>query len=278
MKKLSFLFISLLFLGPALSAQDDLEGSKDPELFTRMPNYYISEYKDEDFAKFDFWLGGEKYQSVEGRHLELVYMLKDNVNQTNSGLQITRNYINALKKIGGQLVKEFEDGGTNYAVIKLVKDGKEIWAQVVSGGGGNYVLDIIQKEAMTQDVVADANSMMNSIKQTGKVALYGIYFDSGKSAVKPESAAALAEIGKLMKSDPSLKVYVVGHTDNVGGFESNMKLSMDRAAAVVNALVSQHSVNAANLRACGNGPTAPVATNDTEEGKALNRRVELVKQ
>jgi outer membrane protein OmpA-like peptidoglycan-associated protein len=258
--------------------QNDIEGSKDPELFTRMPNYYIAEYKDEDFAKFDFWLSGEKYESVEGRHLQLYYVLKENVPQTNSGLQITRNYINALKKIGGQLVKEFEDGGTNYAVIKLVKGGKEVWAQVVSGGGGNYNLDIIQKQTMSQDVVADANSMLNSIKETGKVALYGIYFDSGKSVLKPESTAALTEIAKLMKSDPSLKVYVVGHTDNAGAFDANMKLSMDRASAVVSALTSQYTVNAASLKACGNGPTSPVATNDTEEGKALNRRVELVKQ
>jgi outer membrane protein OmpA-like peptidoglycan-associated protein len=70
----------------------------------------------------------------------------------------------------------------------------------------------------------------------------------------------------------------VGHTDNTGTFDANMKLSMDRAAAVVNALVTQFSLSAARLRACGNGPTSPVAANDTEEGKALNRRVELVKQ
>lgn len=278
MNKISFLFIMLFLRFTPIFGQNDIEGSKDPELFTRMPNYYIAEYKDEDFAKFDFWLSGEKYESVEGRHLQLYYVLKENVPQTNSGLQITRNYINALKKIGGQLVKEFEDGGTNYAVIKLVKGGKEVWAQVVSGGGGNYNLDIIQKQTMSQDVVADANSMLNSIKETGKVALYGIYFDSGKSVLKPESTAALTEIAKLMKSDPSLKVYVVGHTDNAGAFDANMKLSMDRASAVVSALTSQYTVNAASLKACGNGPTSPVATNDTEEGKALNRRVELVKQ
>ena len=81
-----------------------------------------------------------------------------------------------------------------------------------------------------------------------------------------------------MNADPTLKLYVVGHTDNVGKIEANMKLSMDRAVAVVNALVTQYSVNAARLYSCGDGPTCPVATNDTAEGKALNRRVELVKQ
>jgi OmpA-OmpF porin, OOP family len=81
-----------------------------------------------------------------------------------------------------------------------------------------------------------------------------------------------------LKADPNLKLHVVGHTDNTGIFSENMRLSMDRAVAVVNALVSQFSVNAARLNACGDGPTSPVASNDTEDGRALNRRVELVKQ
>lgn len=278
MKKSVILSTLILLTFTCLKAQEDIEGSKDPELFTRMPNCYIGSYTDEDFGKFDFWLGGEKYQTIEGRHLEINYNKKDNATQDYSGLQITRNYINALKKIGGTVVKELEDGGTNYVVIKLVKNGKEIWAQISSGGGSNYSLDIVEKEAMTQDVVADASSMSNSIKQTGRVAVYGIYFDTGKSTLKPESQAALAEIGKMMNADPSLKLYVVGHTDNVGAFDANQKLSLERATAVVNALVSQQTVNAAFLKACGNGPTSPVASNETEEGRALNRRVELVKQ
>ena len=115
---------------------------------------------------------------------------------------------------------------------------------------------------MGQDVVADASSMANSIKESGKVAVYGIYFDSGKSVLKPESQPTMEEISKLLKADPNLKLYVVGHTDNTGTFDANMKLSVDRATAVVNALVSQFSVNVARLRACGDGPTSPVATND----------------
>jgi len=162
--------------------------------------------------------------------------------------------------------------------LKLVKGGQEVWTQVSGGGNGMYFINIIEKEAMEQDVVADANSMANSIKETGKVALYGIYFDSGQSLIKPESKAALEEISKLLKADPSLKIYVVGHTDNTGSYDSNMKLSMERASAVVSALASMYSVNIANLKPCGNGPTCPVASNDSEEGKALNRRVELVKQ
>ena len=88
----------------------------------------------------------------------------------------------------------------------------------------------------------------------------------------------MQEIAKLLNTDPGLKLYVVGHTDTKGTFDANIKLSMDRALAVVNSLVSQFSINAARLKAFGDGPVAPVATNDTEEGRALNRRVELVKQ
>ena len=95
---------------------------------------------------------------------------------------------------------------------------------------------------------------------------------------KSESGPALQEIAKLLKMDTSLKVYVVGHTDNTGTYDSNMKLSIDRATAVVTALVSQHSVPASSLKACAAGPIAPVGSNKTEEGKALNRRVELVTQ
>jgi OmpA-OmpF porin, OOP family len=277
MKKILNSFLFLFMCVTPLLAQEDQAGSKDPVLFTRMTGFYIYNYEDVQFDKFEFTVSADKKQSVEGHRLYVNYYLKENV-QTPSGLQIVRNYTNAIKKLGGQLVYEWEDGGAQYVTLKLVKNGQEVWAQVSGGGNGLYFVNIIEKEAMEQDVVADASSMANSIKETGKVALYGIYFDTGKATLKPESETSLLEISKLTKSDPALKLYVVGHTDNTGGFDANMKLSTDRAAAVVSALVTKYSVSAARLKACGDGPTAPVATNDTEEGKALNRRVELVKQ
>jgi outer membrane protein OmpA-like peptidoglycan-associated protein len=126
--------------------------------------------------------------------------------------------------------------------------------------------------------VADAAALGNDIGATGHAAVYGINFDTGKSTIKPESAQALGEIAKLLTADPSLKVFVVGHTDNVGGVDSNLKLSQDRAEAVLQALVRDHGIASARLRASGCGPFAPVASNDSEEGRAKNRRVELVKQ
>jgi outer membrane protein OmpA-like peptidoglycan-associated protein len=276
MQKLILLFLLIIAGIAPLIAQEDAAGSKDPALFTRMPGYHIYRYDDLQFDKYEFNISHEKTQVVEGHHLLIYYDLNNNV-QAPSPLQIGRNYTNAVKKIGGQLVYEYEDAGEN-VILKVVKNGMEVWAHVYASSNGSYTIHLIEKQAMNQDVVADANSLANSIKESGKVAVYGIYFDTGESVLKPESQPTLQEITKLLKADPNLKLYVVGHTDNTGIFDENMKLSMDRAGAVVNALVSQFSINASRLRACGDGPTSPVASNDTEEGKALNRRVELVKQ
>ena len=142
---------------------------------------------------------------------------------------------------------------------------------------GKYSLIIVEKKAMAQDIVANADVFSNDLKTTGHSAVYGIYFDTGKSDLKPESEQAIKEIVKLLKSETSLKVYVVGHTDNIGGLDANMKLSQVRGEAVVQALI-RSGIESSRLKAFGNGPYAPVASNDTEEGRAKNRRVELVKQ
>src|SRR4030042_3807301 len=275
MKKL--LVSSLLLLAGVMPviAQEDAENSKDPAMFTRMPGFYIYRYDDIQFDRFEFRTGGQKTEAVEGHSLFIDYWLRENM-QPPSGLQIVRNYTNAMKKIGGQVIYEWEDGGSQNTTMKLVKGGRETWVYVYAVEQ-NYTINIIEKEAMAQDVVADASSMAKSINETGKVAVYGIYFDTGKSTLKPESITTLQVIAEPLKTDPALKLYVVGHTDNTGTFDANIKLSLDRANAVVDALVSQHGVNAASLNAWGDGPTAPVATNSSEEGKALNRRVELVK-
>jgi outer membrane protein OmpA-like peptidoglycan-associated protein len=131
---------------------------------------------------------------------------------------------------------------------------------------------------MKQEVAANAESLAGSIRESGKAAVYGIYFDTGKADIKPASEPALAEIAKLLKADPKLKLYVVGHTDNAGPFGPNIKLSEERAAAVVKALVGKYGIVASRLTPFGDGPTAPVASNKSEEGRAKNRRVELVAQ
>jgi len=119
--------------------------------------------------------------------------------------------------------------------------------------------------------------MESSIKSGGRVTLYGILFDFNKADVKPESAPTLAEIATLLKSEPELKLLVAGHTDNVGEFEFNRDLSARRAKAVVAELTGTYGISSKRLFPFGVSFAAPLTSNDSEEGRAKNRRVELVK-
>ena len=135
----------------------------------------------------------------------------------------------------------------------------------------------VQAKAMEQKMATvSASEMTSQLTANGKVAIYGILFDSGKADIKPDSKASLDEIGKLMKSTPALKLHVVGHTDNAGGLEGNFDLSKRRAAAVKDALSKQYGIAADRLTANGVSYLAPVSTNGTDAGRAKNRRVELV--
>jgi outer membrane protein OmpA-like peptidoglycan-associated protein len=122
-----------------------------------------------------------------------------------------------------------------------------------------------------------AGEMATSIAATGRIALYGILFDTDKADLKPASDPALMEISTLLKNDPRLAVLVVGHTDSQGAFESNMDLSKRRADSVVRALTATYKIDPKRLRAAGAGMIAPTAPNDTDDGRAKNRRVEIVK-
>jgi len=108
--------------------------------------------------------------------------------------------------------------------------------------------------------------------------MYGIYFDTGKSDIKPESTETIEEIAGLLQEDPSLQIYVVGHTDDTGKLKENMDLSNKKAAAIIKELTTRYKIDSSRFEAAGVGPLAPVATNDTKEGKELNRRVEIVKK
>jgi outer membrane protein OmpA-like peptidoglycan-associated protein len=119
--------------------------------------------------------------------------------------------------------------------------------------------------------------MSKAIAADGHVALYGIHFDTGKAEVKPESTAALKEIATLLQREPALKLLVVGHTDSTGDYAANLGLSDRRAAAVIAALTTSHGVAPTRLKAAGAGMMAPVAPNETDAGRAKNRRVELVR-
>lgn len=140
-------------------------------------------------------------------------------------------------------------------------------------------VDLINTQPMEEKmVIVKAAEMENKLSDTGRIALYGIHFDFNKADLKPESDPTLDEIAKLLKASPALKLLVVGHTDHVGTFEFNQDLSQRRAASVVKELTSKYGIAANRLTPHGASFISPVATNKTEAGKALNRRVELVEQ
>jgi OOP family OmpA-OmpF porin len=274
-----FSIVCLMAMAPAWAGSDpnDAEGSRDPALFNRMPGFHIYNYEEREFDRYEFPVASGRTQAVEGRYTYVDYYANDGITLP-SAIQVSRNYANAVKAIGGTAVYEFEDGGRQYLTLRVVKGDTEAWAHVEAGGNGMYTIRVIEKQAMRQDVVANADRLAGDIRSTGKVAVYGIHFDTDKAVVMPDSEPAIAEIVKLLEADRSLKLYVVGHTDNAGTFEHNLKLSQERAAAVVGVLVGKHGIAASRLVPFGVGPTAPVAANSTEEGRAKNRRVELVAQ
>jgi OmpA-OmpF porin, OOP family len=264
----------LLSSGVALAAKPDAKGCSDHPLFpTRMPNYRINSCEVKEFAAYAFRLEKGKKQTVEGKFTFVTYVVDDRKDDQ-SGVAVVRNYENALKKIGGAVQGSDPQ---RWITGSVVVDGKEAWVEAEKGNSAIW-LRIVEKQEMQQHVVADAASFGNDIRATGHVAVYGIYFDTAKSVLKSESTPALQEVAKLLAADPSLKLWVVGHTDSVGAIDANMKLAQARAEAVVTALTTTHGIAAARLKGFGIGPLAPVASNDSDDGRAKNRRVELVKQ
>ena len=192
-----------------------------------------------------------------------------------SMLQVVRNYQNAVRTAGGKVVDDQPGGNWRSTTLKVNRNNIEVWIYLFARDD-NHELTVVEKQAMQQEVSVDADALARDLNESGKVAVYGIYFDTGKSELKPESQPAVEAIAALLKQAPGLKVFVVGHTDMVGDAVSNVKLSQARAQAVVTALVTKQGVAGSRLVAFGNGPYAPVASNKTEEGRAKNRRVELV--
>jgi OmpA-OmpF porin, OOP family len=277
MRKASIIVIGALLLATATSvlAQPDKAGCKDHPLFpTRMPEYRIGDCRVEDFAAYEFFATKGPQLRVEGKFTVITYNFPDQRSGEPSGLAVVRNYENAVRKIGGTILQSDPERWVNG---KVVKGGQEAWFQVEKGNGAIW-LKIVEKKAMDQVIVADAAAFRNDIRSTGHAAVYGITFDTDSASIKPESAKTIGEIASLLKADPGLKIFVVGHTDNSGSVDHNLKLSQDRGQSVMQALMRDHGIAAARLKSYGCGPYAPVAANDTEDGKAKNRRVELVTQ
>jgi OOP family OmpA-OmpF porin len=267
---LSVLSIAFLALAGAAFAQEaDAENCKDHPMFSRMKNYIISDCKT-SFDAVEFYMPGSQTKTVEGQVTRINYSLREGAPMP-SVLQVRRNYGNAVKSLSGSVLFDEEI----YLTAKVVKNGKEIWVKLdVYNDGRDFTLNVLEVEAMVQEVTADA--MYDALTKDGFMALY-INFDTGKSAIKPESMPIVEQIAALMKAHTDLKLSIEGHTDNVGTAASNKTLSEQRAKAVLDAVVKQ-GIAVNRITAIGWGQDKPVADNRTEEGRAKNRRVEIVKK
>jgi OOP family OmpA-OmpF porin len=285
-----FIVVLLLLLaGLPVAASDDAEGCRDNPLFTRMPGYYIYNCEAREFDAVEMPVGrdadeGAIFEPVEGAVSYVVYWVREGA-KVASPLQILRNHLNAAKAAGGTVVKEFGEHGAwietfndaqqRTATLKFVKGGREIWVYVGSANDGEiYAIGMVERQAMKQDVAV--NELLDQLNKDGFLALQ-VNFDTNKATIKPDSNPTLDQAAEMLKLAPEIKIEVAGHTDNVGTPESNQKLSQGRAESVVKALVAR-GIAGARLSAKGYGQSAPVADNRSEDGRARNRRVELVKR
>jgi OOP family OmpA-OmpF porin len=276
--KLYFLALlgTLLFSAPFARPQEDNPEGKDHPLLTRMDNFYIGGYEEKEFDQAEFRNAEGDTVTVEGHVYRISYWIKDGY-KAPSELQIIRNYENAIKKAGGTVLKEYLNWSEAY--LKLARSDGNFWIFVdVSNQGAYYELTIVEEAPMEQEVVADPNALAKDIDRTGHVAVYGIYFDTDSYTIKENSTPTIKAIADMLTANTSLDVFVIGHTDMTGTLEHNMELSTKRAESVMNALIDKYAIEPARLDARGVGPLCPVGTNKTEQGRKLNRRVELVEK
>jgi len=276
MKKVLFLFLTICsqhFLY-AQEEMKDAENCKDHPMFTRMPNTFITECQ-RNFDEVEIHKSNDKVDKIEGNKTSINYTYNyDSKIAPPSFLQIVKNYENAIAKYGGKRIFFSKEQGV--ATLYVKNDGKDNWISINDFGGigeGQYGLTILEIEAMKQDITATA--IMDELNKSGKIALY-INFETGKSAIKNESQNIVDQIAEMLNSNPSLKISVEGHTDNVGTAAANKTLSEARAKEVMNALAAK-GIDKSRLYAKGWGQEKPIADNKTDEGKAKNRRVEIVK-
>jgi OmpA-OmpF porin, OOP family len=282
----------------------DSTAALPPFPFFDIPEGLASTFDEKDkHVNFDrhVFIAGDKAVAVEGRIFHDRFFL-DGDGRKYSDVEFRRNYENAIQALGGrkintvQYTREVTDaaGGrdalekANHAAalvpdyphdIYLIRQGgKEWWIDVSTGAIPlhGYVV-VLEKAGMEQSLgFLDAAAMKQAIDRNGRVALY-INFDTDKATLRPDAQPVIDEIGKLLDGDAALKLSIEGHTDNTGTAAHNLTLSTARARSVLGALVGL-GIDPARLASKGYGQDKPVADNGSEEGRAKNRRVELVKR
>ena len=268
MKLMLCLLVGVALSAGSMRAQDqDAEGCKDSAIITRMPGSTIHSCENKEFDQAKMPLGTDKdgnakEKTVEGEFHSLDYGTREGVSE----IQVFRNFETALKKSGFTI--DYEDSP---GIITAHKGS--LWYQL-DNKGTFYYQTIVTEKAMEQEVTAD--SLSDEINKSGHVAVYGIHFDTGKATIQSDSESILSQIAKLLQDNAGLKLRLEGHTDSQGNAAANQTLSDKRAQAVV-AWLTGKGINASRLAAKGFGATKPVGDNGTEDGRAKNRRVELVK-
>ncbi|MGR3811912.1 OmpA family protein [Jiulongibacter sp. NS-SX5] len=304
MKTKAILLLSVLLTNLAMA--QDKEGSEDHPLIPRFGQSRIYDYEKVSFDRYNLATGKttdytqlSSKKTIEGEITKIYYTISTSDATT---FEIYRNYMNALKAKNAEILFECMDNSCGkyfldalskdasflipayygekfgYIAGKFSKDGKTYFVTVFAGyglGEQGYEIHVIETEDMEQKI--DLDGIEAALNEEGKVSLYGILFETGSATLKSESYTEIALVADYLKRNPTEKVYVVGHTDNTGGFDSNMSLSEKRAQSVLEALQSKHGIQSSRLKAAGVGPVAPVSTNSTEEGRTKNRRVELVR-
>jgi outer membrane protein OmpA-like peptidoglycan-associated protein len=293
------------FIGSSLNAQTrDVAGSRDYPGVGRFKGSIITGYRVKDFDAARFQAAPFKdgkpadARKLEGRITRIAYRTAPGP----SILEVSRNYETQLEKAGFEklISCDADDCGGipfaegidvlpipmmwldgfkyHYYAAKKTEGGRETWASVaVSENNGHiHAQLVVAVVGAIENKMVDAAAMAKGLGEKGHIALYGIYFDTDKAVIKPESKPTLDEMAKLLRGEPGLNVFIVGHTDSQGGYEHNMTLSRQRAEAVAAALVRSYKIAKTRLRTAGVGWLAPVGSNASDDGRALNRRVELV--
>ena len=286
----------------------DKANTQDHPLLERYPNSVITDFKTLDynqaklaikpFSDSDGRLVADNFINVAGKITYIAYDLPDGL----SGYQVFENYLSALSNKATELLyicrkedacsessymnsgDKITDNLSSYTctrefnLVAKTKIAESQFAYINLCVSQHHVTQvIIEEKAFTKDLISlSANEMAQGLSKQGKVAIYGIHFESNSDIILNTSVAAFEQLASLFAMRAELNLYVVGHTDSQGDEEYNQALSTKRAQAVINKLVQSYGVAKERLQARGVGELVPVSTNRDEEGRQLNRRVELV--
>ena len=287
----------------------DVRGSQDHPAVGRVEGSRIAGYMVKDYdvlkvsTKIDYGWGRIKaFKELEGKVTRIYYVVPKGLSPaavhkvyrkelSSKGFKViyecapcTRSnatlFMELINKLGEPKWDALPPRKLNFLLMRGSYKDKEVHVALYTytlSGMTQIKLRVVESKPLNLGLkVVKAEEIEKSIEERGSVSIYGIHFDHNSAVVKSGSEKVLREIAKYLKRNPKVKLYVVGHTDGAGSYDYNLKLSLKRAEAVVRRLVKEYGISPKRLKAVGVGPVAPVDTNRTSEGRARNRRVELV--